>query len=139
MGNLWLKIKVWTKIVVAALIAIYLLIFVLQNGSQKVTFWWWFGHQYEGSMLYLVFFTFLIGGLVAILATTTVRTIRQVKELRNRNRSQKLEREIAEMKTKAAMLQTKPFAGATSPLTSVGGDAAPPEEDSHADEEAPPT
>ena len=138
MGNLWLKIKVWTKITVAALIAIYLLIFVLQNGGQKVTFWWWFGHQYEGSMLYLVFFTFLIGGLVTILATTTVRTVRQIKELRNRNRSQKLEREIAEMKTKAAMLQTKPSPGAASP-SSVSTDQTPTEEDSHAEEEAPPT
>ena len=114
MGNLWLKIKVWTKITVASLIGIYLLIFVLQNTGNKASFWFWFGRSYEGSILYLILFTFLIGGLVAILATTTFRTMRQIREIRNRSRSAKLEREVADMKAKAAMLQTKPAAGTVS-------------------------
>ena len=108
MGNLWLKIKVWTKISIAAIVALYVLIFVLQNNGEKAKFWFWFGHQYEGSLLSLVFFAFLIGGLVAILATTTVRTIRQIREIRARSRSQRLEDEVASMKAKAAMLQTRP-------------------------------
>jgi len=112
MQNLWLKIKVWTKITVAAVIVIYLLIFVLKNGGRKAEFWFWFNHEYEGSLLSLVFFAFLIGGLVAILATTTLRTIRQIRELRARNRSDRLVAEVAEMKAKAAMLQTRPGSGA---------------------------
>jgi uncharacterized integral membrane protein len=108
MGNLWLKIKVWTKIGVAALIVLYVLVFVLKNGGRKAEFWFWFNHEYEGSILSLVFFAFLIGGLVAMLATTTVRTIRQIKEIRARNRSEKLVAEVADMKAKAAMLQTRP-------------------------------
>jgi uncharacterized integral membrane protein len=111
MGNLWLKIKVWTKVTFAGVLAIYLLIFILKNGDRKADFWFWFGHEYSGSLLSLVFFAFLIGGLVAILATTTFRTIRQIRELRARNRSQALERELADMKTKAAMLKTKPVPG----------------------------
>jgi len=108
MGHLWLKIKIWTKVTIAALVVIYVLVFILKNDGEHVRFWWWFGHAYEGSMLYLVFFAFLIGGLVAILATTTFRTLRQIRELRARSRSGRLEREVADMRAKAAMLQTKP-------------------------------
>src|SRR6476661_394053 len=98
MQNLWLKIKVWTKITIAAVIVLYVLIFVLKNGGRKAEFWFWFNREYEGSLLSLVFFAFLIGGLVAILATTTVRTIRQIRELRNRTRSERLVQKIADMK-----------------------------------------
>ena len=110
MADLWLKIKVWTKVSVAGILALYLLIFILKNGDRKAAFWYWFGAngEYNGSLLSLVAFAFLIGGLVAILATTTFRTIRQVRELRARNRSAKLEHEVADMRAKAAMLQTKP-------------------------------
>ena len=47
----------------------------------------------------LVIFTIMLG--------TTFRTVRQVKEIRARNRAEKLEREVADMKMKASMLQTK--------------------------------
>ena len=108
MGSLWLKIKIWTKISAAALIAVYLLIFIFKNGHQTAKFWYWYNGNYEGSLLLLVLFSFLIGGLVALLATTTFRTIRQVRELRNRNRAAKLQAEVNDMKAKAAMLQTRP-------------------------------
>ena len=108
MQNLWLKIKIWTKVTIAALIVLYVLIFVLKNGDRKAEFWFWFGREYSGSLLSLVFFAFLIGGLVAVLATTTLRTIRQIRELRARSRTTRLEAEVRDMKTKAAMLQTKP-------------------------------
>jgi uncharacterized integral membrane protein len=113
MGNFWLKIKIWTKVTAAALIALYLLIFVIKNNDQKAKFWYWYNGNYEGSLLALVFFAFLIGGLVALLATTTVRTIKQIRELRARSRTAKLQAEVADMKAKAAMLQTRgnvPFA-----------------------------
>src|SRR5262245_5298334 len=109
MHDLWLKIKVWTKITISALIALYVLIFVLKNNGEKAQFWFWFNHEYEGSLLSLVFFAFLIGGLVAILATTTVRTIRQIREIRARSRSERLKHEVADMKAKAAKLQTRPI------------------------------
>jgi uncharacterized integral membrane protein len=113
MGSLWLKIKIWTKITAAALIALYLLIFVIKNNDQKATFWYWYNGKYQGSLLALVLFAFLIGGLVTLLATTTLRTVRQVRELRARSRASKLQAEVADMKAKAAMLQTRasvPFA-----------------------------
>ena len=115
MQNLWLKIKIWTKVTVAGLIALYVLIFVLKNGGRQAKFWYWVGRDYETSLLSLVAFAFLIGGLVAILATTTFRTVRQIRELRVRNRSAKLEAEVRDMRTKAAMLQTKPPSEAGGP------------------------
>jgi uncharacterized integral membrane protein len=107
MQNLWLKIKIWTKVVIAAVIGLYVLIFVLKNGDEKATFWFWPYHKYEGSLLLLVAFTFLIGGLVAILATTTFRTLRQIRDLRTRNRAARAEALLRDQETKAAMLQTK--------------------------------
>jgi uncharacterized integral membrane protein len=108
MQNLWLKIKVWTKITIASVIGVYLLIFVMKNGGRQAKFWYWFNHDYDTSLLSLVFFAFLIGGLATILATTTFRTIRQIREIRARSRSEKLVAEVADMKAKAAMLQTRP-------------------------------
>ena len=124
MQNLWLKIKIWTKVTIAVVIGLYVLIFVLQNGGRQAKFWYWFNHDYETSLLSLVFIAFLIGGLVAILATTTFRTIRQIRELRHRNRSAKLEAEVRDMRTKAAMLQTKPAPGTATTVmpTSMASD-----------------
>jgi len=107
MQNLWLKIKIWTKVAIAAVIGLYVLIFVLQNGGRQAKFWYWFNHDYETSLLSLVFIAFLIGGLVAILATTTFRTIRQIRDLRTRNRAAKAEALLRDQETKAAMLRTK--------------------------------
>jgi uncharacterized integral membrane protein len=126
MSNLWLKIKIWTKVSVAALIALYLLIFVIKNNDQKATFWYWYNGNYQGSLLLLVLFAFLIGGLVTLLATTTFRTIRQIRELRARSRTAKLQAEVNDMKTKAAMLQTRPAPGiGEKPAPRIEEEAAP--------------
>ena len=131
MGNLWLKIKVWTKVIIAGILALYLLIFIIKNSGQDTTFWYWYNRSYRGSMLLLVLFAFLIGGLVTLLATTTFRTIHQIQELRARNRSAKLEREVSDMRAKAAMLQTKP---------SASSEAIPPLSGENLDDESvPPT
>src|SRR5688500_7494434 len=130
MGNLWLKIKIWTKVTIAGILSLYLLIFIIKNIGQNTTFWYWYNRSYQGSMLLLVLFAFLIGGLVTLLATTTFRTIRQSHERRARTRSAKLEREVAEMRGKAAMLQTKPTASsdAIPPLSAenLDDDSVPP-------------
>ena len=120
MGNLWLKIKVWTKIVIASAIGLYVLIFILKNGGRTAPFWFWFYRDDEHSLLFLVLLAFVIGVVVTILAMTTLRTLRQVKDLRSRSRSERLEREISDMKSKAAMLQTKPAARAAGGSSSSG-------------------
>jgi hypothetical protein len=72
-----------------------------------VKFWYWFGREPETSPLLLVFFSFLAGVIGTILVRTTFTTIRQIRDLRSRNRLERLEREHADMKAKAAMLQTR--------------------------------
>jgi uncharacterized integral membrane protein len=107
MGNLWLKIKVWTKGIIFGALLIYSLLFILNNSGQAVKFWYWFRREYETSMLVLILVTFLAGVACAILVRTTLKTIRQIRDLRERSRIDRLEREHADMKAKAAMLQTK--------------------------------
>src|SRR5207244_6045966 len=110
MGNFWLKIKVWSKVLVVSALVLYGLMFILKNSGQSVKFWFWFFKDpYETSLLLLVFCTFLAGVIAAILAGTTFKTIRQIREMRQRSRSERLARDVEEMKSKAARLQTKPL------------------------------
>ena len=117
MGNIWLKIKVWTKAIIVSALVLYALLFVLKNSEKPVTFWFWFGRQYDTSLLVLVFFTFLAGIVATVLVRTSFVTIRQIREIKARNRSEKLARDVEEMKSKAARLQTKPLSSSeTVPL-----------------------
>ncbi len=106
MSNLWLKFRIWSKIVLVAIIVIYAAIFIYSNAGKHIDVWLW--GKYEASLLGLMFFTFLFGVLTTILVRTTFRTVRQVKELKARSVAERRERETAEMKEKVARLQTKP-------------------------------
>ena len=113
MGNLWLKIKVGTKIAVFAILSVAVLVFLVQNINKPVKVWFW--NEIETTLLKAIFFTSLISVVFTILLGTTFRTLRQIKELRARTRSAKLENEVADMRAKAAMLQTKPAARGNNP------------------------
>jgi uncharacterized membrane protein YciS (DUF1049 family) len=117
-GNLWLRIKVSTKLTIVLAVVVYAGLFVFQNSARKVTMWYWLGREPETSVLVLVLCAFLLGVLVAILFRTTMKTVRQLRHLAERTRAQRLEREVAEMKTKAAMLRSRAAPGA------LGNDAA---------------
>jgi uncharacterized integral membrane protein len=107
MNNLWLKIKVWTKVGVLVLVAIYLLVFLIQNLSNDATFWWWFGHETTHSVLVLILLSFVIGALAMLFARTAINTFKQVREMLNRSRTEQLHRDVADMKQKAGMLNTR--------------------------------
>ena len=108
MGNLWLKIKIWTKGLLFGAVALYTLLFLYNNsGREPVKFWYWFSREPQQPPLVLVFVSFLAGVVVTLLLSTTFKTLRQIRELRSKGRLERLEREHAEMKAKAAMLQTK--------------------------------
>jgi uncharacterized integral membrane protein len=107
MGNLWLKIKIWTKISLAALLLIYVLLFVAKNSNRQVQFWYWIGKNADTSVLLLALYAFVGGAVVTILVSTTFRTVRQVREMRNKGRTGRIERDLADMKAKAAMLRPK--------------------------------
>jgi uncharacterized integral membrane protein len=114
MNNLWLKIKIWTKGILAALVLLYLLVFIIEN-NQEVTFWWWHKHQVQASSLLMLIIAFLAGAISSILIRTTLRTIKQINEVRHRTRTDRIERDLNDMKFKASRLQTKPTSSATSP------------------------
>jgi len=71
---------------------------------------------------------FLGGVVVTVLLATTLRTLRQIRDLRSRSRTERLEREVADMKAKASMLRTRtptePVHHETTPASLA--DVAPP-------------
>jgi uncharacterized integral membrane protein len=106
-GTLWLKIKVWTKVTIAVALFIYAVVFVYQNSARPVQPWFWFGREPQTSVLILVLCAFLLGVVGTILFRTTFKTLRQLRNLAERTRAERLEREMAEMRTKAAMLRSR--------------------------------
>lgn len=112
MSNLWLKIKIWFKVALVAAVLIYIILFTAKNSSEKVRFWYWFNHQPETNLLFLVICAFAAGVIATFLARTTLRTMRQISDVQQRARAQRMDRQIADIHSKAAMLQTKPPATA---------------------------
>ena len=87
MGNLWLKIKVGTKIAIFVILLIATLLFVFNNSNQRVKIWLW--NEYDTTLLKVLFFTVLTSVIFTVLIGTAFRTIRQIKEIRARWRSQR--------------------------------------------------
>src|SRR4051812_33600792 len=129
MGSLWLKIRVWTKVTIVTVIALYILLFIYNNSGEDVKFWWWFKHTQTSSVFVLSTVAFLAGGLFAILARTTFTTVKQIGELRSRTRMMKLERDLAEQQRKASKLQTRSSLGTIGPSTAAPAPISPAEED----------
>jgi uncharacterized integral membrane protein len=104
---MWLKIKVWTKVTLFGVLALYAAIFLLQNMGRDVEFWYWFGRAPQLPVLLLVVGAFAAGVVLTVLLRTTFKTIRQIRELQSRSRNEKLQREVRDMQTKAAALRTR--------------------------------
>lgn len=117
MASVWLKVKVGTKIAIFAILSIAALVFVIQNINKPVTVWLW--NEYPTTLLKVLFFTVLVSVIFTILIGTAFRTVRQIKEIRARSRSERLEDEIREMKEKASMLQTRPSGGSAAAETAT--------------------
>ena len=124
MGNLWLKIKVGTKIAIFVILSIATLLFVVNNINKPITVWLW--NDYQTTLLKVLLITVLVSVIFTVLLATAFRTVRQIREIRARSRSQRLEEEIRDMKSKASMLQTKPPGNGTSTASfTVSSDPAP--------------
>jgi uncharacterized integral membrane protein len=122
---MWLKIKVWTKIIIFGILTLYVLIFVVKNGDRAAKFWYWFGRDYEVPLLFLVFFAFIVGVVGTILVRTSLKTVAQFREMRQRSHTDRLEQEVADMRVKAAMLQTRPASSAAASEEVVDPDRIP--------------
>jgi len=118
-GTFWEKLKFWTKAIVFGVAALYLLIVVTLNWELKI----------EGD-LNLIFTKYqrphvltvlLVTGVLSIcgwwLLRTVFKTLRQWRSLQDRSRTAKLEKEMAEMRAKAQMLQTRESPASTTPST----------------------
>ena len=108
MNTLWLRIKIWSKMTLVAAVFVYVILFTYNNAKEQVKFWYWFSRQPQTNLLLLVLCAFIAGVIATFLVRTTYRTIRQVQETQHRNRISRLDREMTDMRTKAAMLRAKP-------------------------------
>jgi uncharacterized integral membrane protein len=104
---MWLKIKVWTKVVLFAVLALYALVFLAKNSGRQVQFWYWYDRDPQLPVLVLVLASFIVGIIGTILIRTTFKTLTQVRELKSRSRAERMQRELNEMKTKASALRTR--------------------------------
>ncbi|HEX4795666.1 MAG TPA: hypothetical protein VH370_17890 [Humisphaera sp.] len=110
MGNFWLKLKVYTKVTVFGLLLLYVLAFVFKNQGYPAKMWVAPEHTLESTVLLVALCAFLAGAVVTILIRTTLITLRQFRDLKERSRAVKLERSVQELQSKAAMLREKPGA-----------------------------
>jgi hypothetical protein len=108
MNEIWLSIKAWTQRLLLAALVIYAGLYIYNNSGTTVKFWYWFKHEHETTVFFLTSGAFLAGAIFTILSATALKTVSQIRELRHRGRQEKIERDISEMKAKAAMLQTRP-------------------------------
>ncbi|MCC6239619.1 MAG: hypothetical protein IT448_04905 [Phycisphaerales bacterium] len=108
MNNLWIKIKLWTKSAVVLILVVYIISFIVKNGGQTVGFWYWFfADTVNTSLLTFTFLTFLFGVVATLMVRTVFKTLRQFRKMRKENQVNRLVKENAEMRSKAAMLQTR--------------------------------
>jgi uncharacterized integral membrane protein len=107
MNEIWLSIKSWTQRLILAALVIYAGVFVYKN-RQPVSFWYWYHHSRSTTVFVLTAGAFAAGMIFMLLLSTALKTLRQIRDLRARGRNEKMERELADMKAKAAMLQTRP-------------------------------
>lgn len=102
-----LRTWIWLKIVLLAVVLLYTLLFVFKNSSDTVALWFFPSRTAQVPVLVALMGAFMLGSLLTILVRLVVNTIRQMRTARDRDRTARLEREIAEMRTKAATLRTR--------------------------------
>lgn len=116
MTNLWLKVRIWTKVVLFTFVAFYIICFIIGNRKETANVWVFFGSTLEKQPLLEVIAITLGIGIVGTLLAGLVRgTIRQMREVRAKTKAEQLQKDVADMKAKAAKLQVqdeKPTGGA---------------------------
>jgi hypothetical protein len=108
MGKFWLKLWIWTKVLLFSMLLIYSLLFITSNHSNTAKVWVWPYRELTSSTLNVALFAFLAGVIGTILVRTTFKTVRQIRDVQDRTRHEKLQREVEDMKAKASMLRPKP-------------------------------
>jgi hypothetical protein len=96
MAGTWLKIKIWTKVIVFGIVFLFAVIFVAAN-SERVKVWP-FNSDPGPRLFWVLLGAFMAGVVTTLLAKVAFRTIRQITEMRSRNRATQLEREVAQLR-----------------------------------------
>ncbi len=98
-----LKVRVWTKIILLSLVAIYSIVFILVNARGSIDIWLFPTVTIIGiSPIVGLIAAFLLGALVTLLIRTVFTTWKQFRLSRESGRTDRLEREIQEMKLRSS-------------------------------------
>ena len=106
-SDTFLKIRIWTNIIILAIVAIYTLLFLGFNYGERVELWLFFGTSLRSSMLLALLAAFVLGSLLTLLVRMIFTTVSQIRQSRDRSRSRQLEAEVSEMRTRSAQLQNQ--------------------------------
>jgi uncharacterized integral membrane protein len=101
MNDLWLKIKLWTKVIITGIAALFFLVFLFKNSGVPIQIWLW--NVYQTTLLRLIFYVFVGGILTAFMAQTTVKTLYQFRTLRARAATARAEQQLADLKAQQAV------------------------------------
>lgn len=115
MQSFWQKLWFYIRLVLVSAGAICVLLFIFFNFRAKISpgIDLLFVKYDEPPLLLVLISTVVLSILGWWLFWTIFRTIRQIRESRDRSKVQRLEREVEDMKLKAARLQTRPASGET--------------------------
>jgi hypothetical protein len=128
MGTFWEKLKFWTKAISFGVAVLYLFIVMALNWNLVI----------DGDLNLIVakyqkphvLTVLLVTAVISIfgwwLLRTIFKTLRQWQHLQDRSRTARLEKEMAEMKAKAGMLQTREAPAAATTNTPAPSPSAPP-------------
>lgn len=124
MNDTWNNFKFWAKITFFGVLGLVIIIVLSRNWDTVVPHVdLLFVNYTNPRLLVVLFFTGVLSIFGWWLFWTGFKTFRQVRDARVRSRTDRLEREMADVKAKAAMLQTKPASGdgVTMQIDHLGG------------------
>lgn len=109
MNSSWLKIKMWTKVLVFGAVAVYVFAFVLLNRNASISpaLDFVFKEYKSVNALLVLFLTGVFSIFGWSLFRTIFKTLRQMRDVKRRAHLERIEREHTDMVAKAAKLQTR--------------------------------
>jgi uncharacterized integral membrane protein len=100
---MWLKFRVWTKVILFVLVTLYVLVFVLKNMDERVSLWVWINYRPDVAALIFIPAAFLFGVITTLLVRTIFRTLGQIREMKRK----RAEKEAAIIVARAAKLRVR--------------------------------
>jgi hypothetical protein len=122
---MWEKLKFYTRVTLFGVLALYLLIVIYLNWDVRLDkdLHLIFTRYDKPRILVVLLVTAFLSVFAWWLVRTIFKTVRQFRTMQERARTAKLEKEVAEMKAKAQMLQSKtttiPPSSSSSPASTL--------------------